>query len=180
MNYIRAYAIVNKFNLEHVLSNKYKIVVRWKGHKCSWRIYATRLLGSALFRVSTYCSVHTCIRVETEGGNAYKVTSSRWTSSIIKQKLRKDPNYKPSGIINDLKIHHNNDVTCNLAWRAKEKAHAGVSLLYMPFVSLYKSFVQHCLSFFLISFGRLTVSFLLAIQVICKTLFIICLLHNFI
>ncbi|KAF6168332.1 hypothetical protein GIB67_018172 [Kingdonia uniflora] len=41
-NHIRAYAVVNKFNLEHVLSNEFKIVVRCKGHKCSWRIYATR------------------------------------------------------------------------------------------------------------------------------------------
>ncbi|KAF6156312.1 hypothetical protein GIB67_013756 [Kingdonia uniflora] len=76
-NHIRAYAVVNKFNLKHVLSNEYKIVVRCKGHKCFWWIYATRLVSSAIFRVSTYCSVHTCIRVETEGGNAYKVTSSR-------------------------------------------------------------------------------------------------------
>ncbi|KAF6152532.1 hypothetical protein GIB67_002505 [Kingdonia uniflora] len=91
-NHIRAYAFVNKFNLEHVLSNEYKIVVRCKGHKCSWRIYATRLVGSTMFRVSTYCSMHTCIRVETEGGNAYKAVSSRWVASIIKQKLRKDPN----------------------------------------------------------------------------------------
>ncbi|KAF6140261.1 hypothetical protein GIB67_000309 [Kingdonia uniflora] len=47
-NHIRAYAVVNKFNLEHVLSNKYKIVVR--------------------------CKVHTCIRVEIDGGKAYKNT----------------------------------------------------------------------------------------------------------
>ncbi|KAF6157863.1 hypothetical protein GIB67_003763, partial [Kingdonia uniflora] len=61
---------------------------------------------------------------ETEGGNAYKAASSRWVASIIKQKLRKDPNYKPSKIIDDMKIHHNIDVTYNLAWHAKEKAHA--------------------------------------------------------
>ncbi|KAF6174693.1 hypothetical protein GIB67_008748 [Kingdonia uniflora] len=65
-NHIRAYAVVNKFNLEHVLSNEYKIVVLCKGHKCSWRIYVTRLVSSVIFRVSTYCSMHTCIRVETE------------------------------------------------------------------------------------------------------------------
>ncbi|KAF6167582.1 hypothetical protein GIB67_031165, partial [Kingdonia uniflora] len=123
-NHIRAYAVVNKFNLEHILSSEYKIVVRCKGHKCSWQIYATRLLGSALFRVSTYCSVHTYIRVETEGGNAYKAASSRWVASIIKQKLRKDPNYKSSRIIDDMQIHHNIDVTYNLAWCVKEKSHA--------------------------------------------------------
>ncbi|KAF6145606.1 hypothetical protein GIB67_037639 [Kingdonia uniflora] len=42
-NHIRAYADVNKFNLEHVLSNEYKIGVRCKCHKCFWRINATRL-----------------------------------------------------------------------------------------------------------------------------------------
>ncbi|KAF6142919.1 hypothetical protein GIB67_003875 [Kingdonia uniflora] len=41
-NHIRAYVVVNKFNLEHVLSNEHKIVVRCKGYKCFWRIYATR------------------------------------------------------------------------------------------------------------------------------------------
>ncbi|KAF6135795.1 hypothetical protein GIB67_028651, partial [Kingdonia uniflora] len=133
-NHIRAYAAANKFNLEHVLSNEYKIVVRCKGHKFYWRIYATRLVDSGIFRVSTYCSVHTCIRVETEGGNAYKAASSRWVASIIKQKLQKDPNYKPSRIIDDIQTHHNIDVTYNLAWRAKEKAHAEVSSLYMSFV----------------------------------------------
>ncbi|KAF6144240.1 hypothetical protein GIB67_031871 [Kingdonia uniflora] len=133
-NHIRVYAVVNKFNLEHVLSNEYKIVVRCKGHKCSWQIYATRLVDSAIFRVSTYCSVHTCVRVETEGENAYKVASSRWVASIIKQKLRKNSNYKPSGIIDDMQIHHNIDVTYNLAWHAKGKTHAKVSSLYMSFV----------------------------------------------
>ncbi|KAF6150247.1 hypothetical protein GIB67_000121 [Kingdonia uniflora] len=123
-NHIRAYAVENKFNLEHVLSNEYKIMVRCKGHKCSWQIYATWLTGSALFRVSTYCSMHTCIRVETDGRNAYKVASSRWVASIIKKKLLRYPNYKPSEIIDDMKINHNIDVTYNLAWRAKEKAHA--------------------------------------------------------
>ncbi|KAF6139894.1 hypothetical protein GIB67_009741 [Kingdonia uniflora] len=76
-NHIRAYAVVNKFNLEHVLSNKYKIVERCKGHKCSFQIYATRLVGFAIFRVSAYCSVRTCIRVKAEGGNAYKAAFSR-------------------------------------------------------------------------------------------------------
>ncbi|KAF6134327.1 hypothetical protein GIB67_005719 [Kingdonia uniflora] len=141
-NHIRAYAVVNKFNLEYVLSNEYKIVVRYKGHKCSWRIYATRLVGSALFRVSTYCSVHTCIRVKTDGGNSYKTTSNRWVASIIKQKLRKNPNYKPSRIIDDMQINRNIDVTYNLAWHAKEKAHAEVSSLYMSFVPPYKSFMR--------------------------------------
>ncbi|KAF6153482.1 hypothetical protein GIB67_027349 [Kingdonia uniflora] len=41
-NYIRAYAVIKKFNIKHVLSSEYKIVVRCKGHKCSWQIYATR------------------------------------------------------------------------------------------------------------------------------------------
>ncbi|KAF6138309.1 hypothetical protein GIB67_001459 [Kingdonia uniflora] len=123
-NHIRAYAVINKFNLEHVLSNEYKIVVRCKGQKCSWRIYATRLLGSALFRVSTYCSAHTCIQEKTESGNAYKAASSRWVASLKKQNLPKDPNYKPSRIIDNMQIHHNIDVTYNLAGRAKEKAHA--------------------------------------------------------
>ncbi|KAF6158530.1 hypothetical protein GIB67_040044, partial [Kingdonia uniflora] len=90
-NHIRAYAVLNKFNLEHVLSNEYKIMVHCK---------------------------------ETDGKNAYKVGSSRWVASIIKQKLRKDPNYKPSEIIDDMQINHNIDVTYNFVWRAKENAHA--------------------------------------------------------
>ncbi|KAF6145866.1 hypothetical protein GIB67_028861 [Kingdonia uniflora] len=32
-NHIRAYAVVNKFNLEHVLSNEYKIMIRSRLHK---------------------------------------------------------------------------------------------------------------------------------------------------
>ncbi|KAF6167487.1 hypothetical protein GIB67_031688 [Kingdonia uniflora] len=78
-----------------------------------------KVARSALFRISTYCSMHTYIRVETEGGNAYKATSSRWVTSIIKQKLRNCPNYKPSRIIDDIQIYHNIDVTYNLAWHAE-------------------------------------------------------------
>ncbi|KAF6145350.1 hypothetical protein GIB67_016811 [Kingdonia uniflora] len=66
-------------------------------------------------------SMHTCIRVETEGRNAYKAASSTWVASIIKQNLGKDPNYKPSRMIDDMEIHHNIDVTYNLAWRGKKK-----------------------------------------------------------
>ncbi|KAF6154046.1 hypothetical protein GIB67_018968, partial [Kingdonia uniflora] len=72
----------------------------------------------------TKTSVHTCIRVETEGEKVYKAGSSRWVASIIKQKLRKDPNYKPFKIIDNMQIYHNIDATYNLVWRAKEKAHA--------------------------------------------------------
>ncbi|KAF6140149.1 hypothetical protein GIB67_028955 [Kingdonia uniflora] len=36
-NHIRAYAVVNKFNLEHVLSNEYKIVVRCKEMSYTYR-----------------------------------------------------------------------------------------------------------------------------------------------
>ncbi|KAF6136686.1 hypothetical protein GIB67_018689, partial [Kingdonia uniflora] len=79
-NHIRTYVVVNKFNLEHVMSNEFKIMVHCKGHKCFWRIYAARLPGSPLFRVSTYCPMHTCIRVEIECENAYKAVSSRWVA----------------------------------------------------------------------------------------------------
>ncbi|KAF6166921.1 hypothetical protein GIB67_020150 [Kingdonia uniflora] len=34
-NHIRVYAVVNKFNLEHVLSNEYKIMIRSRLHKSS-------------------------------------------------------------------------------------------------------------------------------------------------
>ncbi|KAF6167879.1 hypothetical protein GIB67_027657 [Kingdonia uniflora] len=61
---------------------------------------------------------------ETEGENTYKAASSRWVASIIKQKLQKGPNYKPSGIIDDMQIYHNIDVTYNLTGCAKEKAYA--------------------------------------------------------
>ncbi|KAF6142446.1 hypothetical protein GIB67_039410, partial [Kingdonia uniflora] len=50
-NHIRAYAVVNKFNLKHILSNEYKIMERCKGHKCFWQIYMTRSVGSAIFRM---------------------------------------------------------------------------------------------------------------------------------
>ncbi|KAF6164139.1 hypothetical protein GIB67_017723 [Kingdonia uniflora] len=115
-NHIRTYTVINKFNLEHVLSNEYKIVVPCK---------------------------------ETDDGNAYKVTSSRWVASIIKQKLRKDPNYKPSEIIDDMQIYHNIDVTYNLAWRAKEKAHAE---LYNPIFHLFM-LIWHLISMFCHLFG---------------------------
>ncbi|KAF6135437.1 hypothetical protein GIB67_027311 [Kingdonia uniflora] len=102
------------FRKEFNIGDLYRDRIELKNHIRAY-IYATRLLGSVLFRVSTYCSVYTCIRVETEGGNTYKAASGRWAASIIKQKLRKDPYYKPSGIIDDMEIHHNIDVTFNLA-----------------------------------------------------------------
>ncbi|KAF6140887.1 hypothetical protein GIB67_042300 [Kingdonia uniflora] len=89
-------------------------------------IYATRLLGYALFKVSTYCSMHICIRVKTDGENAYKAAFSKWVTTIFKRKLQKDPNYKPFRIIEDMHINHNIDVTYNLAWRAIEKVHAEI------------------------------------------------------
>ncbi|KAF6152567.1 hypothetical protein GIB67_013014 [Kingdonia uniflora] len=137
-------------------------MVRCKGHKCSWWIYVTRLLSSALFKVSTYCSVHTCIRVETDGENAYKVASSRWVASIIKRKLRKDPNYKPSRFIGDIQINRNIDVTYNLAWRVKESPRKCIIILYVicsP-ISVIRTTMFIILSFRM-SFVRLTMSFVI-------------------
>ncbi|KAF6155896.1 hypothetical protein GIB67_039227 [Kingdonia uniflora] len=114
-SHIIAYAVITKFQLRQVLSNEYKVVVYYKAHNCSWRIYATRLLDSAFYIVRTYCSKHPCIIMQQDDGSAHKASSSNWVASVIKRKLRNDPNYKAKWIITDLHELHHVNITYKVA-----------------------------------------------------------------
>ncbi|KAF6145202.1 hypothetical protein GIB67_041397 [Kingdonia uniflora] len=85
-NHIRAYAVVNKFNLEHILSNEYKIVTRRPpkvGHT-SWRCLGLIFTVMTLDSSSSLTGTPKLLMLYPRYGVAYTNHVESWNNVILK------------------------------------------------------------------------------------------------
>lgn len=116
---IRKYSIAHGFNYAYKKNETHRVTVVCKQEGCPWRIHVSRLATTELVCIKTMKSTHTC-----EGAvvkPAYRATRS-WVGSIIREKLKGSPNYKPKDIASDFKKEYGIELNYSQAWRAKEKA----------------------------------------------------------
>jgi hypothetical protein len=116
---VRKYSIAHGFNYSYKKNETHRVTVVCKSENCPWRIHVSRLATTHLVCIKTMRPTHTC-----EGDTvkpAYRATRS-WVGSIIREKLRVSPNYKPKEIANDFKNEYGIELNYSQAWRAKEKA----------------------------------------------------------
>lgn len=116
---LRKYAIANQFALKFKKNDNNRVTVKCKAEGCTWRIHASRLSTTQLICIKKMNNIHTC-----EGGAAmtgHQATRS-WVASIIKEKLRADPSYKPKDIVIDIKQEFGVQLNYVQAWRGKEIA----------------------------------------------------------
>ncbi|KAL3635155.1 hypothetical protein CASFOL_019702 [Castilleja foliolosa] len=116
---LRKYAIAHQFAFKYKKNDSHRVTVKCKSEGCPWRIHASRLSTTPLICIKKMNSAHTC-----EGSalaTGYQATRS-WVASIIKEKLKVFPNYKPKDIVNDIKIKYGVQLNYFQAWRGKEIA----------------------------------------------------------
>ncbi|KAJ4956462.1 hypothetical protein NE237_013245 [Protea cynaroides] len=116
---LHKYAIAHGFAYRFKKNDPNRVTVLCKAEGCPWRIHASKLSTTQLFCIKRMTPTHTC-----EGGvvtAGYRATRS-WVASIIKEKLKESPNYKPKDIAVDIKKEYGIQLNYSQAWRGKEIA----------------------------------------------------------
>ncbi|KAK9287904.1 hypothetical protein L1049_016348 [Liquidambar formosana] len=86
---------------------------------CPWIIGATKLSKTQLFRIKKMNGTHTC----GVGTNAVRPRASKkLVASIVKEKLRNTPNYRPMEIVDEIRRDFGLEVRYAQAWRGMESA----------------------------------------------------------
>lgn len=116
---LRKYAIAHQFAFRYKKNDSHRVTVKCKAEGCPWRIHASRLSTTQLICIKKMTVTHTCEGSTVTTG--HQATRS-WVASIIKEKLKVCPNYKPKDIVNDIKEEYGIQLNYFQAWRGKEIA----------------------------------------------------------
>ncbi|WOG82738.1 hypothetical protein DCAR_0101906 [Daucus carota subsp. sativus] len=116
---LRKYAIAHQFAFRYKKNDSHRVTVRCKVDSCPWRIHASRLSTTQLICIKKMDSAHTCEGTAVPTG--HQATRS-WVASVIKEKLKEVPNYKPRDIVEDIKNEYGIQLNYFQAWRGKEIA----------------------------------------------------------
>ncbi|CAN0879609.1 hypothetical protein LINGRAHAP2_LOCUS13165 [Linum grandiflorum] len=116
---LRKYAIAHQFAFKYKKNDSHRVTVKCKADGCPWRIHASRLSNTQLICIKKMHPTHTCDGSALTTG--HQATRS-WVASIIKEKLKVFPNYKPKDIVNDIKQEYGIQLNYFQAWRGKEIA----------------------------------------------------------
>ncbi|GAB4859008.1 hypothetical protein Ancab_040384 [Ancistrocladus abbreviatus] len=116
---LHKYSIAHGFAYRYKKNDSHRVTVKCKSEGCRWRIYASRLATTQLICIKKMVGEHTCDGASVKAG--YRATRG-WVGSIIKEKLKVSPNYKPKDIADDIKREFGIQLNYSQAWRAKEIA----------------------------------------------------------
>lgn len=116
---LHKYSIAHGFAYRYKKNDSHRVTVKCKSQGCPWRIYASRLSTTQLICIKKMNTQHTCEGAAVKAG--YRATRG-WVGSIIKEKLKVSPNYKPKDIADDIKREYGIQLNYSQAWRAKEIA----------------------------------------------------------
>ncbi|KAJ8767921.1 hypothetical protein K2173_020861 [Erythroxylum novogranatense] len=116
---LHKYSIAHGFAYRYKKNDSHRVSVKCKHQGCPWRIYASRLSTTQLICIKKMNPNHTCEGAIAKAG--YRATRG-WVGSIIKEKLKVSPNYKPKDIAEDIKREYGIHLNYSQAWRAKEIA----------------------------------------------------------
>ncbi|KAK2358475.1 hypothetical protein P8452_77572 [Trifolium repens] len=116
---LHKYSIAHGFAYRYKKNDSHRVTVKCKSQGCPWRIYASKLSTTQLICIKKMTKDHTCEGSAVKAG--YRATRG-WVGSIIKEKLKASPNYKPKDIADDIKREYGIQLNYSQAWRAKEIA----------------------------------------------------------
>ncbi|CAA7058857.1 unnamed protein product [Microthlaspi erraticum] len=116
---LHKYSIAHGFTYKYKKNDSHRVSVKCKAVGCPWRITASRLSTTQLICIKKMNPRHTCERAVVKAG--YRATKG-WIGSIIKEKLKAFPDYKPKDIAGDIKREYGIELNYSQAWRAKEIA----------------------------------------------------------
>ncbi|KAL0699360.1 hypothetical protein Bca4012_055482 [Brassica carinata] len=116
---LHKYSVAHGFAYKYKKNDSHRVSVKCKAQGCPWRITAARLSTTQLICIKKMNPRHTCERAVIKPG--YRATRG-WVRTILKEKLKAFPDYKPKDIAEDIKREYGIQLNYSQAWRAKEVA----------------------------------------------------------
>ncbi|KAJ4810651.1 MuDR family transposase [Rhynchospora pubera] len=113
---LHKYAVANKFTYKFVKNDTTRVTAECTAEDCPWRIHASKSPAKKEFMIKKMSDEHTCGKEMKRG---HRLASQRWVASVIKEKLRDSPNYKPKDIATDLEKEYGLSLNYSQAWRGK-------------------------------------------------------------
>ncbi|KAJ6839532.1 uncharacterized protein M6B38_315415 [Iris pallida] len=113
---VHKFAIAKGFMYKFIKSDGPRITVRCTTRECPWRIYASNSNSQEL-TIKKMNETHACGRESTN-----RLATQSWIASVIKDKLRETPEYRPSDIAKDLEREYGLRLSYHRAWRGKSIA----------------------------------------------------------
>ncbi|CAK9170131.1 unnamed protein product [Ilex paraguariensis] len=139
---LHKYSIAHGFAYKYKKNDSHRVTVKCKSEGCPWRIYASRLATTQLICIKKMGTKHTCEGASATAG--YRATRG-WVGSIIKEKLKESPHYKPKDIASDIKREYGIQLNYSQAWRAKEIAREQLQGSYKEAYNLLPFFCEKIL-----------------------------------
>ncbi|ONK64693.1 uncharacterized protein A4U43_C07F28900 [Asparagus officinalis] len=118
-NALTSAAIATNFELHIIRSDQRRVTARCAAEGCSWRVHASKLPQVNTFRIRTLTPEHSCAR---SGDARHKQATAKWIANCIREKLRRNRNYKPREILNDIHREYGVLITYKRAFLGREKA----------------------------------------------------------
>uniref|UniRef100_K3YQH6 SWIM-type domain-containing protein n=1 Tax=Setaria italica TaxID=4555 RepID=K3YQH6_SETIT len=112
---LHKYAIAHRFHYRFVKNDSSRVTAECTDEGCTWRIHASKSHAKE-FAIKKVFGTHTC---ESETIKSHRLASQKWVASVIKEKIRDSPNYRPRDIANDLQREYGLCLNYSQAWRGK-------------------------------------------------------------
>ncbi|KAI4349431.1 hypothetical protein L6164_010020 [Bauhinia variegata] len=120
---VRDAAIVLRFEIQTIKSDKNRFTAKCASEGCPWRIHAAKLPGLPTFTIRTIHEPHTCAGITHLG---HQQASAQWVAESVEQRLMANPNCKPKEILEEIHRVHGITLSYKQAWRGKERIMASV------------------------------------------------------
>nr|DAD38449.1 TPA_asm: hypothetical protein HUJ06_009090 [Nelumbo nucifera] len=117
---LRKYSIAHGFAYMFKNNDSRRVSAKCKAEGCPWRVHASKLSTTQLFRIKKMNATHTC-GAGTGTTNRSQATK-KLVASIVKDKLRDSPNYRPKEIANDIRRDFGIELRYSQVWRGMETA----------------------------------------------------------
>lgn len=114
---LHKYAIANSFMYRFIKNDGCRVTAECIADNCPWRVHASRSSGKEELMIKKMNDAHTCGKEMSK--ESHRLASQRWVASVIKDKLRDSPNYKPREIADDLEREYGLSLNYAQAWRGK-------------------------------------------------------------
>ncbi|XP_019236387.1 PREDICTED: uncharacterized protein LOC109216668 [Nicotiana attenuata] len=118
---MKHYSVMHKFQFRVKRSSARSYWLVCVGENCTWHFKATSINDSAMFKVRTFNSLHTCSLMDSTFIQR-KPTAMVVGSMVIPKYADPKTIYTPKDIQTDMLSEHGVNLTYMQAWRAKEKA----------------------------------------------------------
>ncbi|KAJ6827356.1 uncharacterized protein M6B38_368445 [Iris pallida] len=117
---LHKFAISKGFMYKYIKNEGPRITVRCTTKDCPWRIFASKSPDTQELTIKKINETHTCGRESSK--ERTRLASQSWIASVIKDKLRENPDYRPRDIAKDLETEYGLSMSYHRAWRGKSIA----------------------------------------------------------